>query len=112
MPKIGASARVMRDELIRELRSQGHTLTEIGKHPGVQCSAMQVSRVLAAQKRAAEMPADGLTDVMRAELRELVPHPEQQVRLAHHRARFQDVSGELRAWLDAEVVRSRPHCKG
>ena len=44
---------------------------------------------------------------MRAELLTLVPYPEQQVVLAHHRARYRDdISADLNAWLDLEVTRS------
>lgn len=108
MPKMGRDARTMRDALIRDLRAQGLTLQEIGDDPDVRLSAMSVSRILAAQSSKADRPACGLTDAMRSELLALVPHPEQQLRLAHYRARHQDVTPALATWLDAEVARLGP----
>ena len=49
---------------------------------------------------------DGLSDVLRAEL--LMLTSSGSVRLAHWRARHQDVSAELYAWLNREYARLGP----
>jgi hypothetical protein len=77
-----------------------HAILKAGASEDLNLSADDVVGV-------AGSPLDRLDDAMRVELLTLVPHPEEQVRLAHHRARYRDdISVELRAWLDLEVARS------
>ena len=85
-------------------------MRQIGKHPKVNLSVSSVHEVHSPASRDEAEELDALDDAMLAELLTLVPHPEEQLRLANYRARFRpDISDELRAWLEAEVARLGPY---